>query len=129
MYQWMDTSPSAKPTMNLYPNSKIGLLPPLKHWNIMVCTLVNPHTLFSTNLGKQINTSIISEDNYIKTNTELEEIANEKESASEKMKAAAFIKCFDMKKYGQLTADLEKAYTRGKDEYPNDLVEAFNILS
>ena len=95
----------------------------------MVCTLVNPHTLFSTNLGKQINTSIISEDNCIKTNTEWEEIANEKESASEKMKAAAFINCFDMKKYGQLTADLEKAYTRGKDEYPNDLVEAFNILS
>ena len=52
----------------------------------------------------------------------------EEELVGEKMKAA-FIHRANSHQYGQQIAELETLYTRGKDEYPVNLVEAFNILS
>ena len=69
------------------------------------------------------------QENRLKTDDEMQWLKDAKESASEKMKAAAFIHRVDKNKYGQLIAELENAYTRGNDKYPTDLVSTFNVLS
>ena len=42
--------------------------------------------------------------------------------------AIAFLKRSYKPKYGALVTDLENQYTRGTDQYPNDLTSAYNML-
>ena len=49
-------------------------------------------------------------------------------AARDKTLAIAFLKRVRESKYGALVTDLENQYTRGTDQYPNDLTAAYNML-
>ena len=49
-------------------------------------------------------------------------------AAKKKCVAIAFLKRADRKRYGGLWNDLENSFTRGLDQYPEDLTGAYNLL-
>ena len=55
-------------------------------------------------------------------------VATKAKKARGKALALAFLKRADRTRYGSLWTDLENQYTRGNDQYPDDLTEAYNML-
>jgi hypothetical protein len=49
-------------------------------------------------------------------------------TARRKSHAIAFLKRTDKHRYGQLVTDLEYQYTRGNDQYPTGVTEAYNLI-
>jgi hypothetical protein len=52
-----------------------------------------------------------------------------KEAAHELTTATMFLAQSDRRRYGKLCEDLENAYTRGNDDYPKDVVQAFKMIN
>ena len=52
-----------------------------------------------------------------------------KNAASELYLATMFIHQSDRRRYGKLSEDLENSFTKGNDDYPNNLVSAYHLIN
>jgi hypothetical protein len=57
-----------------------------------------------------------------------ETIKEKQKNARDKALALSFLKRADRRRFGVLWVDLENQYSRGNDQYPNDLTEAYSLL-
>ena len=51
------------------------------------------------------------------------------DAANELYKATMFVHQSDKRRYGKLMEDLENSYTKGNDDYPQDLVSTYHLIN
>ena len=93
--------------------------------------LVDISTSYEGNLHDQAITKFVSQQKHQKKLTELtkDERKECNEEAKEIYLAVAFIHASDRKRYGKLIKDLENDHTKGNNNYPKDMVKAYQLLN